>query len=272
MIALRRGAAAAAVLAALAAAPAAHAHRMWMVPSSTVLSGSDAWVTVDAAVSNTLFHPDHVPLRLDGVSVIGPDGTKSSPLNGSTGKYRSTFDVHMTAPGTYKIANVTDGLGASYKLGGETKRWRGSRADLATAIPAGATDVKVTLNQRRLETFVTVGAPTTTALKLTGQGLELEPVSHPNDLVSGEAAKFRLLLDGKPAAGVDVEIVPGAARYRSTSGEIAARTGADGVFEVTWPGPGMYWVEATARGGAAPGIPGAERSAGYVATFEVLPE
>jgi uncharacterized GH25 family protein len=178
----------------------------------------------------------------------------------------------MTAPGTYKLVNVTDGLGASYKLGGETKRWRGTQAQLATAIPQGATDVKVTVNQRRLETFVTVGAPTATALKLTGQGLELEPVSHPNDLVSGEKAQFKLLLDGKPAAGVDVEIVPGAARYRSKPGEIAAKTGADGMFEVTWPEPGMYWVEATVRGGAAPGIPGAERSAGYVATFEVLPE
>jgi uncharacterized GH25 family protein len=272
MTLFRRAAAAAVALSALAVAPAAQAHRMWMVPSSTVLAGADAWVTVDAAVSNTLFHPDHVPLRLDAVSVIGPDGAASAPLNGATGKYRSTFDVHMTGAGTYKIVSVNDGLGASYKLDGETKRWRGTQAELAGAIPQGATEVKVTLNQRRLETFVTVGAPTAGALKPTGRGLELEPVSHPNDLVSGEKAQFKLLLDGKPASGVDVEIVPGAARYRSKAGEIAAKTGADGVFEVTWPEPGMYWVEASVRGGAAPGIAGAERAAGYVATFEVLPE
>ncbi|HEY8617280.1 DUF4198 domain-containing protein [Phenylobacterium sp.] len=257
---------------ALAVAPAAaHAHRMWMTPSSTVLSGQDAWVTVDAAVSNTLFFPDHVPLRLNGVQVTGPDGAPAQLENAATGKFRSTFDVHLTKPGTYKIATVNDGVMASWKEGAETKRWRGSAADFATAVPKGASELKVTANQRRLETFVTLGAPSNGALKTTGKGLELEPVSHPNDLVAGEAAKFRLVLDGKPAAGVEVEVVPGAARYRKAPGEIKVKTGADGVFQVTWPEAGMYWLEAEARGG--PGeIPGSERNAAYVATFEVLPD
>jgi uncharacterized GH25 family protein len=244
---------------------------MWMVPSSTVLSGSDAWVTVDAAVSNTLFFPDHVPMRLNGLQVIGPDGAVAQPENPATGKYRSTFDVHMTKPGTYKITTVNDGLMASWKEGTETKRWRGSQADFATAVPKDAPELKVTANQRRLETFVTLGAPTTETLKPTGKGLELEPVTHPNDLVAGETARFRLLLDGKPSSGVEVEVVPGAARYRKAPGEIKATTGADGVFQVTWPEAGMYWMEAEVRGGAGP-VPGSVRNAGYVATFEVLPD
>jgi hypothetical protein len=33
----------------------AQAHRAWLLPSATVLSGTDAWVTVDAAISNDLF-------------------------------------------------------------------------------------------------------------------------------------------------------------------------------------------------------------------------
>lgn len=258
-------------LAVLLAAPAAQAHRMWMTPSATVLSGEDAWVTVDAAVSNTLFHPDHVPMRLDGVTVVGPEGAALSPQNPSTGKYRSTFDVQLAKPGTYKIVSATDGAMASYKLGGETRRWRGQASELATAVPAGATEVRLTENLRRVETFVTLGAPSTEALKPTGKGLELEPISHPNDLVAGEPARFRLLLDGKPAAGVDVEVVPGGARYRSDPGEMNLKTGADGVVEIAWPEAGMYWLEASVRGGEA-SIPGAQRSAGYVATFEVLPD
>ncbi|MCR5878678.1 DUF4198 domain-containing protein [Phenylobacterium sp. J367] len=250
---------------------AAQAHRQWMTPSSTVLSGQDAWVTVDAAVSNTLFHPDHVPMRLNAVQVIGPDGGAAQLENGATGKFRSTFDVHLTKPGTYKIVNATDMLSASWKEGTETKRWRGAKAELTTAVPAGAADLKVMSNQRRVETFVTLGAPNATALKPTGRGLELEPVTHPNDLVSGEAAKFKLLLDGQPASGVEVEVVPGAARYRKAPGEIKVTTGADGVFQVTWPEAGMYWVEASVRGG--PGeVANSERNAAYVATFEVLPD
>ncbi len=42
-------------LAALMLPAAAQAHRQWMMPSSTTLSGSESWVTVDAAVSNDLF-------------------------------------------------------------------------------------------------------------------------------------------------------------------------------------------------------------------------
>ena len=79
MISLRRGALAAVSLVALLAAPvAANAHRQWMLPSMTVLSGNDPWVTVDAAVSNDLFVFEHVPMRLDGLVITGPDGAASS--------------------------------------------------------------------------------------------------------------------------------------------------------------------------------------------------
>jgi hypothetical protein len=55
---------------------AVQAHRQWMLPSMTVVSGEgdDVWVTVDAAVSNDLFYFEHQPMRAD-VSVLLPDGT-----------------------------------------------------------------------------------------------------------------------------------------------------------------------------------------------------
>lgn len=272
MISLRRGAIAAVSLMAVLAVPvAANAHRQWLLPSATVLSGNDPWITVDAAVSNDLFYFDHVPMRLEGITVFAPDGSKGEIKNGATGKYRSTFDVQLDKPGTYKIANVSDGLMASYKLNGEAKRWRGPLADLATAIPKDATEVKLTQSQRRLEIFATRGSPTKDVLKVTGQGLELEPVTHPNDLVSGEAATFKLLLDGKPAPGVEIEVVPGGNRYRNGTGEMKLTTNAQGAFTITWPNPGMYWLEASVRGGKAT-VPNAERNASYVTTLEVLPD
>ena len=56
---------------------AAQAHKMWMVPSATNVSGADPWVTVDAAVSNDLFYADHVPVQTDRVVVTAPDGPVS---------------------------------------------------------------------------------------------------------------------------------------------------------------------------------------------------
>ena len=252
---------------------AAHAHKAWLLPSSTVLSGKDDLaVTVDAAASNDLFYFDHRPLRLDNLVVTGPDGAKVAAENASTGKYRSTFDVPLKAPGTYRVALAMEGAFARYKEDGKDKRWRGRAENIVKEIPATATDLVVTQSVRRIETFVTAGNPDEAALKPVGVGLELEPITHPNDLVENSEAEFRLLLDGKPAPGVKVEIVRGGIRYRNQLGETTVTTGDDGVFKVTWPEAGMYWLEANVSDDKTTLKDAKERRAGYSATLEVLPE
>lgn len=250
----------------------ANAHRTWMLPSATVLSGSDPWVTVDAAVSNDLFYFEHFPLRLDGLQITAPDGSTAKSENAATGKYRSTFDVHLSQPGTYKLAILNQGLFASYKEDGKAKRWRGTVETFAKEVPANAQDLVVSQSQGRIETFVTAGKPTKKVLAITGVGLELDPLTHPNDLVAGDAANFRLLLDGKPAAGVKVAVVPGGIRYRDKLNELSFTTDADGKFSITWPTPGMYWLEAAVKDGKTSIKQASERRANYVATFEVLPQ
>lgn len=257
------------VAALMVAAPlSAYAHRAWMLPSATVLSGNEPWITVDAAISNDLFYFEHHPLQLEGLVVTAPDGTQVTPQNLSTGKYRSTFDVQLKQQGTYKVANVRNGLNANYKIGGETKRWRGSQENFAKEIPADATDVKVTESQNRIEVFATVGKPSTGVLTPTNTGLELVPVTHPTDLVAGEEGRFKLLLDGKPATDVEVTVIPGGIRYRDKLNEVKVKTGADGAFGVTWPEPGLYWMSASVRGAKAT-IANASRNASYSTTLEV---
>ena len=255
---------------------AVQAHRQWMLPSMTVVSGEgdDVWVTVDAAVSNDLFYFEHQPMRAD-VSVLLPDGTPGEVRNKATGRYRTTFDVQIGKRGTYKIFYAIDGVMGTYKLNGEEKRLpRGTTtANLAAAIPAGATDVKTTESSNRNETFVTAGEPTTTVFKPTGKGIELVPVTHPNDLVAGEPATFQFLLDGKPAAGLPVTVIPGGIRYSDQLHQQDLRTGADGKVTVKWPTAGMYWINVTTpraeREEGAPPAPGGRR-ASYVTTLEVM--
>jgi uncharacterized GH25 family protein len=125
---------------------------------------------------------------------------------------------------------------------------------------------------RRNETFVTAGKPTDTALKPTGVGIELVPVTHPNDLFAGEKADFKFLIDGQPAADLEIEIVPGGSRYRDRQNEIKLKTDKDGAFSVTWPEAGMYWIEAGAQDEKATIAPAKKRRLMYTATFEVLPQ
>jgi uncharacterized GH25 family protein len=255
----------------------AHAHKPWLLPSSTIVEGKEAWVTIDAAISEGLFDVDHQPLKIDTVVITGPDGAKLDKQNVANGKMRNSFDLKLPKPGTYKIELVSKSVFGSYKdKAGDMKRFRGTEDSLAKDVPADATDVKLSRIDSRLETFVSTGEPDLAVFKPTGVGLEMVPVTHPNDLRAGEKATWRFLLDGKPAANQGVSLIPGGVRYRGTLGEIRQNTDAKGELTFTLPAAGMYMVSSSWPA-AAPQVPGqppqmAPRRATYAATVEILPE
>ncbi|MEW9855021.1 DUF4198 domain-containing protein [Novosphingobium sp. M1R2S20] len=265
---------AAAATAAALSSPAS-AHRQWLLPSTTTLAGTSEWVTVDAAVSNDLFYADHVAMSPDQIKVWQPDGSEGQLENAAKGRYRSTFDVKIDKPGTWAIGTERSGLMGSFQLNGET--WRvGGRGRpgrvVATAkdIPAGATDIKLTESMAKNVVYVTADAPTTKVLTPTGKGLEFQPITHPASLVSDEPARFRFLVDGKPAAGVNVTVVPGGKKFREAEEAQELTTNADGVVTVQWPVPGVYWLNASHTDTNASDPRAAERRMGFTTTLEVV--
>ena len=276
----------------------AQAHRAWMLPSATVLSGEEPWITVDAAVSNDIFFFEHFPLQIEDVGeplvmpgqkpaakdakapparpraqleIIRPDGSLAQPQFGNTGRYRSTFDVQLDQKGTWKLAIANQGLFARYEEKGEMRRWSGKAADFAKQVPKDAKKLQVTENSSRMEVFVTSGKPSEQVLKPTNQGLELVAKTHPNDLVAGEAAHFAFIIDGKPAADVKITVIAEGIRYRDDLKEINLTTDKDGAVAITWPQAGMYWLEAISsqpiKNSASPAT---QKRASYTATLEVL--
>ncbi len=247
---------------------AAHAHRAWFVPSATVVSGDNAWVTIDGAVSNNLFFPDHRPMQIDAISITAPDGSTVKPANAMVGQYRTTFDLKLEQKGTYRIAQASNGLNASWKEGTETKRWRGTMGDYVSQGIDKKPGVQLTTSSRRVETFVTNGAPTD--VKLTGKGLELSG-AHPNDLYSGEEVTFKLTDNGKPAANVEITLIQGGDRYREQAGGLKLQTDASGAFKMKVENAGMYWLEAESRGTTTMEGKTLNSMSTYVAVLEVLP-
>ena len=248
---------------------AAEAHRRWLLPSSTVMAGEEETITVDAAASNGLFIFEHRPLGLDDLSITGPDGQIVEPDVIGSGAYRSVFDLKLAQQGTYRIAIVSEGMIGSYELDGERRRWRGSREDRASGIPEGATNVSVSENIARTETFVTLGAPNETGLAPTNRGLEMIPVTHPNDLIAGETARMRFLVDGAPAAGLAIEFVAGGTRYRDEPGIRTLTTDPDGIVALDATEPGLYYLEASAGRGEYEDGP--DRRLSYTAVLEFMP-
>ncbi|TWT78815.1 Nickel uptake substrate-specific transmembrane region [Planctomycetes bacterium CA13] len=248
------------------------AHKVWLRPSQTTLSGSEPWVTVDAAVSNDLFFFNHFPLKLDGLQIIAPNGNEVETQNQSVGKYRSVFDLPLTQQGTYRIAVVNHGVFASWEQSGERKRFRGTSESLQHEIPSDATHVQVTESVGRVETFVTNGEPSNESIQPTGKGVELFPLTHPNDLYTGEKSGFRFVVNGKPMQGLEITIIRGGTRYRDTQEEMQFTTDENGEFTVQWTEPGMYWLETRTEDNETK-IPDAQtRRLSYAATLEVLPQ
>lgn len=253
---------------------AAEAHRSFLLPATTLVDGKEAWVTVDAAIGENAFEFDANPLKLDGLVITGPDGQTLAPAQTWTGKRRSVFDVRLPQPGSYRIAVLGETAQASYQWQGESKRWRGHPSALAQEIPAGASDLVVTRTLSRVETIVSAGQAGGAALKPVGRGLEIQPLSAPDAYRAGEAARFRVLLDGQPLAGLKVAVVPGNVRFRGVLREVTATSDAQGEFSVIWPFAEMYWLSASypprpplVEGQARP-APAAQRWT-YAGTVEV---
>ncbi len=248
---------------------AAEAHRAWIVPSSSIVSGDNAWVTFDAAISNDLFFPDHRPMQVEGIAITAPDGSSVKPQHAQVGEYRTTFDVKLEQKGTYRVAQANGGLNASWQEAGQPKRWRGTMQEYVAQGIDKKPGVELTASNRRIETFVTNGAPS--EIKATGKGLEMVPVTHPNDLYSGEAITFKLMDNGKPAANVEVTVIAGGDRYRDKGGELVLKSGADGSLKFTLDTAGMYWLEAEAKGQTVMEGKTLNSMSTYVAVLEVLP-
>jgi uncharacterized GH25 family protein len=253
-------------------APAtSHAARAWLLPSQTILARSGGWVAFDAASADDLFAVNQGSLSIDGLTVTGPDGQPVPLQNAQKSRTRNTFDLELRQSGTYQVAIAEDAVTARWEEEGKPGRWRGSAAEMAANIPANAAKLEAEQVVRRIETFVTVGSPT--GLKAgAGAGIVFVPAQHPNDLYAGESAKLRFLLDGKPAADLEVEVIRGGTRYRDSPEAIVQKTDKDGAITITWPSAGMYWIEVSVQDekATAPGVK--KRRVSYNATLEVLPQ
>ncbi|MDV6316604.1 DUF4198 domain-containing protein [Idiomarina sp. HP20-50] len=260
----------------LFASTSSEAHRVWIKPSTTIVSGDSGWVTFDAAIANGIFYPDHYPLGLDRVEAMAPDGSAITMKNGHKGKYRSVFDIELEQEGTYTIYSASSGLSARWTDDeGERQYWppRGAQKtneDFYKEVPQDAKDLEVSERSHRVETFVTSAAPTYDTLGPTGKGLELDPVTHPNDLYTGENITFKFTIDGEAAAGTDLILVKDGERYRDQSQPTKLSTNEKGEVTFSLEEPGMYWLEAEYEDDNGD-APASKRQGSYVAVLEVLP-
>lgn len=273
----------------------AWAHDTWVLPSATLVTGRNQSVAVDAAVSEDLFIAER-PLAWGDLRVTGPDGKPLPSGERSATSVLNSVRIELPVEGTYRISNLSDSLMASYQdAQGKIQRFRGTPAEFAQKVPAGAKVLGVMHTLARQQTFVSREQASVPAFAPEGRGLEVLPLDAVNDLSDGDRTRFTLLLNGQPLAGEKLSLVREGNRYRYDRGEQPLSTDDQGQFTIAWTAPGRYWLGAShgerppaPPAGAAPapqggpGGPGGPMFTGgsrdkpierasLSATFEVLP-
>lgn len=235
----------------LAAATTAQAHPRWVLPSHFTVSkeGGD-WLTFDVTASHGTFVFDK-PAGSEQVFVIMPDGRSERPNFVIRGKRRSMFDFFFVEEGTHKVAiNNEPSYYTQYKAGRrDTVKWvRANKAERADVLPEKTRDVVTQLSYTRAESYITVGKPTEKALEIEGKLLELKPLTHPSDIIEGEAVTFQFFFDGKPQQGVTAEITREGTLYRNHQEQIDVVSDKDGKITFTPDVAGRYLMKANYKG------------------------
>lgn len=253
-------------LALLVSATAA-AHTPYLAPSNFTPRAGQV-VALDAAFAETFFVPE-TAFDNSRFVVIGPDGQRSAPDVVQVLKNRTVAEHALPrAEGTYRFSTGPR-LGALFRTW-EIDGKRESARDPSVKIPAGAKVLSDFQSLTLAETYVTAGAPDRGALAAYGKGLELVPVTHPNDLYVGERFEFVVQYDGQPLADQKVDITEAVWTSDRKPHTETLLTDAQGRAALDLRQAGT-WIALTRHRTPAPaGSPTAEYSNSYTLTFRVL--
>lgn len=241
---------------------AALADSPYLRPNVFDATGRDH-VTVEASFTDDVFGA-RVAMRSDFFHVVGPNG--DTPIGAVTYlRDLAVFEAETPVDGTYRlssgpregrVAKMYRNTAGEWKMVGEED----------SPPPAGAPLVDVQ-SITTADVYVTRGARSDGALQPTGRGLEMKPLTHPNDVAVGEAAVFQLLLDGRPLAGQPVTVFREAGRWDGRKVEADLVTDADGRFTVRVGDAGAYLTLTRYRTEAPAGAATPYRSYSHTLTF-----
>jgi len=236
---------------------AAQAHTPYLLPNIFHASNRKPVISVDVSLTDNFFIPD-LAYGDHPFSVIAPNGAvisipKSDVLQLATRtvvEHKLAVAEGADPAGVYRVvAGPRVGTPSrSWEINGEVKRIR----DPNEKMPAGAKLQSHTQSIATMEAYVTVGAarsaegqpprptPETKALKATGKGLEIVPISPPNQLFAGGRFDFRVQFNGKLLPNHKVDVVHSNMDLSGNSSRASVNTDRQGAVSYALSQPGVY--------------------------------
>ncbi len=263
----------------------AGAHTPYLLPNA--FDAERPRVTLQAALTeDDYFNPDialNVPVYVETL----PSGEKLDLKPTATGKDLTIIEIPLDAPGTYRFSTggfvaretVLANIGGKWLFVRPPRAGRGpGGGEGGDGPPTSVTEADVPASAPRMEargvmtveTYVSKGAPTDAALKTSGQGFELKPITHPNAVYVDQGFAFQLTVDGQPIAGVPISVYRAGNIYDDRRIAVQLKTDAKGAGKIAFTQPGVYLLTAQYPAGQrAPGEAPPARSYTYSLTFEV---
>tara|TARA_B100002003_G_scaffold252037_1_gene300745 strand:+ start:1374 stop:2198 length:825 start_codon:yes stop_codon:yes gene_type:complete len=229
------------------ASVSSHAHDIYIWPDYfTISSDKPTSVPVDITATHTTFHSDF-SMPSEGVKIFGVDG-KEIRFRGAffKGIRRSTFDLPVDGDGTTRLEYWRGpSYRSSYTIGKRetTKRMVATKSELLAQLPEDAKNPETVAYQTIGMSFVTNNAPTGAVLKPANKGVELVPLTHPADYVTGEDLEVALLSEGKPIAGQDVTIELEGPQYQASPVVLELTSDDEGKVSFSFEQGGRYMMK-----------------------------
>jgi len=243
------------------------AHTPYFAPATFQVQAGSI-LTLDAAFAEAFFVPE-AAFDASRFLVTGPDGRQVAPER--VVPLRTRVVVEHTLPaqkGTYRFS-TGERLGAVFRSWEIDGRKVSSR-DAAEPMPANAKLLSHFQSRIRAETYVSVGAPDRAALRPYGQGLEIVPVTHPDDLYADAPFDFEIRFDGQPLADAEVQIAEAVWTSDRKARETHLRSDAQGRVRWGQPQAGTWLALVRHRAPAPAGAAAPEYSNSYSLAFQVL--
>jgi uncharacterized GH25 family protein len=189
-----------AVIAVAATADRAAAHQKWLWPNVFFVEKGPAWVSVDVTWGDQPFTAGE-GVGEQAIVVVGPDGARSA-ATGFVGKTKSTAEVELTAPGTYRFESV-DAPAYWTQIDADGKeQWIKKPKSQVT----GSKITRADLYYSEAVAYVTVGSPSELPAAGKDDPLEITLKTHPARITAGEPAELAVVSYGKPVGKARVNV------------------------------------------------------------------
>lgn len=222
-------------------------------------------VTLDASFADKFFVPE-AAFTGSEFQIVQPDGNVVSPESQSTLKTRVVLEHSLEDKGTYKFSTGRR-FGKVFKIY-ELDGKRHVMEDPSKDYPEGAKELAFFQAVTRAETYVTKGAPSEGSIKAWGEGLEISPETHPNEIFAGEEFSFTVQFEGEPLAEQKLEIFAAEGEFSPKDAIATLTTDSAGAAAFSPEEAGVYLVRARHRAPAPNDAPAPVYSHTYTLVLE----